>query len=69
MNEKSRDKLCLADRYITSGEAAEYLGVTTRTIRAMVADGRIRAYALSSRMVRYRLDEIDAAMKAGRVTY
>jgi excisionase family DNA binding protein len=50
-------------RYIKPSEAAEYLGVTDRTIRAMVADGRLTAYSNGRRLIRLDLDEIDAAMK------
>lgn len=49
--------------YVTQVEAAEYLGVTDRTIRRMIADGRLKAYKLGDRILRLRLDEIDAAMK------
>jgi excisionase family DNA binding protein len=50
-------------RYATSTEAAEYLGVTTRTIRQMVADGRLIAYRNGKRLVRYDLNQIDATMQ------
>jgi excisionase family DNA binding protein len=50
--------------YVTQAEAAEYLRVTDRTIRQMIADGRLRAYSLGNRVIRLRLDEIDAAMGA-----
>jgi excisionase family DNA binding protein len=50
-------------KYVTLSEAADYLGVTTRTVRQMVADQRLRAYKLGDRVVRLRLDEIDAAMQ------
>lgn len=49
--------------YISINEAADYLGVTSRTIRQMVSDGRLRAYRSGHRLVRLRLEEIDAAMK------
>lgn len=49
-------------RYITILQAAEYLGVTDRTVRQMIADGRLRGYRSGSRLVRLRVDEIDAAM-------
>ncbi|MGK2880442.1 MAG: excisionase family DNA-binding protein [Mycobacterium sp.] len=49
-------------RYVTPQEAADYLGVTTRTIRAMVADGRLTAYRNGTKLVRLDLNEIDAAM-------
>ena len=49
--------------YMTMAEAAEYLGVTDRTIRQMTVDGRLKSYSLGRRVVRLRRDEIDAAMK------
>uniref|UniRef100_A0A5Q5CFD0 DNA binding domain, excisionase family n=1 Tax=Mycobacterium sp. (strain JLS) TaxID=164757 RepID=A0A5Q5CFD0_MYCSJ len=49
-------------RYATQAEAAEYLGVTTRTIRQMIADGRLIGYRLNPRFIRVDLNEIDAAM-------
>ncbi len=50
-------------RYITILEAADYLGVTDRTIRAMIADGRLPAYRSGRRVVRLRIADIDAAMR------
>ncbi|BBY08167.1 excisionase family DNA-binding protein [Mycobacterium noviomagense] len=49
--------------YVSISDAAQYLGVTTRTIRQMIADGRLRGYRSGSRLVRLRLNEIDAAMQ------
>jgi excisionase family DNA binding protein len=50
-------------RYVKQTEAAEYLGVTTRTIRQMIADGRLNGYRSGSRLVRVDLNEVDAAMQ------
>lgn len=50
-------------RYVSILEAAEYLGVTDRTIRQMIADGRLNGYRLGSRVVRLRQGDIDAAMQ------
>jgi excisionase family DNA binding protein len=50
-------------RYATMQETAEYIGVTSRTVRQMVADGRLTAYRCGSRLVRLDLDEVDAAMQ------
>jgi excisionase family DNA binding protein len=50
-------------RWATMREAADYLGVTDRTIRQMVADGRISAYRNGARLVRVDLNELDAAMQ------
>jgi excisionase family DNA binding protein len=49
-------------RYVSNSGAAEYLGVTTRTIRQMIADGRLRGYRSGPRLVRLDLNEVDAAM-------
>jgi len=50
-------------RWATTQEAADHLGVTTRTIRAMLADGRLRGYRSGTRLVRVDLNEVDAALK------
>jgi excisionase family DNA binding protein len=50
-------------RYARLQEAADYLGVTDRTIRQMIADGRLTGYRSGSRLVRVDLNELDAAMQ------
>jgi excisionase family DNA binding protein len=50
-------------RYAKLKEAATYIGVTERTIRQMIADGRICGYRSGSRLVRIDLNELDVAMK------
>jgi excisionase family DNA binding protein len=49
--------------YISISDTANYLGVTTRTVRQMIADGRLTGYRLGARVVRLRRDEIDAALQ------
>lgn len=49
--------------YATQAEAAKYLGVTARTIREMIADGRLTGYRSGTRLVRVDLNELDAAMR------
>jgi excisionase family DNA binding protein len=49
-------------RYITIGQTAEYLSLSYRTVQDMIRDGRLRAYANGSRVIRLRLDEVDASM-------
>ena len=44
-------------------DVAAYLGVTTRTVRQMIADKRIRAYRLGDRVIRLRRSEIDDALQ------
>lgn len=55
--------LTLRRRYVTIAEAAEYLQVSGRTIRQMIADGRLTGYRSGTRLVRLDLNEIDAAMQ------
>ena len=43
-------------------DVATYLGVTPRTVYTMIADGRLRAYKIGYRIIRFRRDEVDAAM-------
>ena len=50
-------------RYITIGQTARYLGVSYRTVQDMLGDGRLKAYANGSRVIRLRLDEVDASMR------
>ena len=50
-------------RYVTIGEAADYLSVAYRTVQDMIRDGRLRAYANGRRVIRLRLDEVDASMR------
>lgn len=47
--------------YITIAEAAEYIQVTDRTIRRLIADGELTGYRVgkSSRLIRVDLNEID----------
>ena len=44
-------------------QVAEYLGVTTRTVQSMIADGRLPAFRLGPRIVRLRRADIDAALQ------
>lgn len=50
-------------RYVKIAEAAKYLQVTDRTIRQMIADGRLTGYRNGARLVRVDLDEIDNSMQ------
>lgn len=51
-------------RYVSVGDAAEYLGVSDRTIRQMISDGRLTAYRNGRKLVRLDLNQIDAQMEA-----
>jgi excisionase family DNA binding protein len=50
-------------RWVSIKQAAEYLGVSTRTIFQMMADGRLVAYKNGTRFIRLDLNEVDDSMK------
>jgi len=50
------------DPLMSPAEVATYLGVTDRTIRNLISAGHLRAYKVGNKTVRFRRDEIDAAM-------
>lgn len=43
--------------------AADYLGVSEKTIRRMISDGTITGYRMGRRLIRVDLDELDALMR------
>lgn len=47
----------------TVKETAEYLGVSVRTVRSYIADGRVKAVRLGPRMVRVEKESVDALMR------
>ena len=49
-------------RWASINDIAEHLDVTERTVRQMIADGRLTGYRLSPKFIRLDLDEVDAAM-------
>jgi excisionase family DNA binding protein len=48
-------------RYISIAEAAEYLRISDRTVRRLIADGELTGYRMgrSHRVIRVDLNEID----------
>ena len=53
----------LARRWASIQNTADYLGVTDRTVRQMISDGRLRGYRSGGRLIRLDLNEVDAAMQ------
>lgn len=49
-------------RYCTIAEAAEYIGASTKFVRALIARGDLTGYRIGSRAIRIDLRELDAAM-------
>jgi excisionase family DNA binding protein len=52
-------------RWVSVKDLAAHLGVSARGVRLMVADGRLTQYYLGPRIVRFDLDEVDAAFTPG----
>jgi excisionase family DNA binding protein len=50
-------------RWVTIQDVAEHLGVTTKTVRTMIADGRLRAYRNGVSVIRLDMNEVDDAME------
>jgi excisionase family DNA binding protein len=51
-----------APRWADSATAAQYIGVTRKTIYNMCADGRLTSYFLGPRILRIDLNEIDRVL-------
>ena len=54
----------MSRRYISIAEAAEYLKISDRTVRRLIADGELTGYSIGRghRMLRVDLDEIDGKL-------
>lgn len=50
-------------RWASIQDTAEHIGVTDRTIRQMIADGRLTGYRNGTRLIRLDLNEVDATMR------
>ena len=50
-------------RWVPQPEATEYLGVTDRTLRRYVAEGKLPAYRLGKRLLRFRQADLDALLR------
>lgn len=52
-----------ARRYDSIDRAAEYAGVSTKTIRRYIASGRLTGYRIGPRLIRVDLAELDAMFR------
>lgn len=50
-------------RYVTLEEAGDLLGCHPRTVRRLIAAGRLTGYRLGGRLLRVDLAEVDAVMR------
>lgn len=53
--------------WMSSGEAAEYLGITTRTLYRFIDDGLLPAYRFG-RVIRLQRPDVDAFIEASRIS-
>jgi excisionase family DNA binding protein len=71
LNSKSEvlfsDSLNSSIRWLTTNEAAEYLRTSPRQIRNWVYQGRIKAYKLLGKSLRFKVSELDLLFKGGLV--
>lgn len=57
------ENLARASKFVTQREAADILGVSDRTVRNMIADGRLVAYRSGRSIIRIRLEDVESALK------
>ncbi len=58
------DKVWLYRRWLSQQEAADYLGVTDRTIRNYIRTGAVKGRRLpGSRLIRIDREELDSALR------
>ncbi len=50
----------IARRYLTLAEAAEWYGVSERTLRRRIADGSLPAYRVGPRSIRVKAVDVEA---------
>ncbi|MDR3658754.1 MAG: excisionase family DNA-binding protein [Mycobacterium sp.] len=53
-------------KYISPRQAAEFYGVSLRTIQRWLAEGKIQGYRLGGKLVRLEADEVQAALIGSR---
>lgn len=49
--------------WLPQADAADYLGVTERTLRRYVASGQLPAYRLGPRLLRFKQSDLDALLQ------
>lgn len=50
-------------RWASMQQCADYMGVTLRTVREWISQGRITGYRINARVIRVDLNEVDAAFE------
>ena len=60
------NKISSLDRILTTKETAEYLRSTPKQIRKWVYQGKIKAYKLCGKSLRFKKVELDLLLKGGQ---
>lgn len=55
------------DQYVRIGEAAKYLGVSTKTVRNWISSGRVPGYRVGGRIIRIKKSELDRLIQGDRM--
>jgi excisionase family DNA binding protein len=55
-------------RYLTKEQVSQMLSVTGRYVNQLVAAGRLNAFRVSHRIVRYRLSDVEALLDGSETT-
>lgn len=50
-------------KYISQAEAAEYLGMSVKTVRRYISEGRLTGFRLGNQQLRVDRDEVEALFK------
>lgn len=50
-------------RLVSIGQAAEYAGVSSKTIRRRISDGSLTGYRMGPRLIRVDLNELDDLLR------
>ena len=51
-----------AVEFCTIGQAADFLGLTERSIRRYIADGKLPAFRLGEKQIRIRVADVDTLL-------
>lgn len=50
-------------KLVSIAEAAEYLGVTTRSIREWITEGRLPAYRVGPKVIRIKMADLEKQLR------
>ena len=53
----------MENQYLTSKQAAQYLGVSIRTIQHWVRIGQLKAYRIGRHKLRFQTEDLDAMVQ------